>query len=62
MYYRPQIFLVMNSVRSNSLSLKYKRFILSGCKDIKIRKFDIEIKLEFLFLGYPVVVVPSMDN
>ena len=30
----------MNSVRSNNPSLKYKRFTLSGCKDIRIGKFE----------------------
>ena len=37
---RPMIIQTINSVRSNSLSLKYYRFIPSGCKDIGIRKFD----------------------
>ena len=37
--YRPFIFQTMNSVRSNCLSLKYQRFVPSGCKDIGIRNF-----------------------
>ena len=39
----------MNSVKSDSLSLKYYRFMPSGCKDVGIRKFDIEAKTQFLF-------------
>ena len=35
------IFQTMSSVRSNNLSLKYQRLTLSGCSDIRIRKFDI---------------------
>ena len=34
----------MNSVRSNNLSLKYQRFIPSGCKDIANRKFEFVAK------------------
>ena len=30
---RPSIFLSINSVRSNNLSLKYQRFTPRGCKD-----------------------------
>ena len=30
----------MNSVRSNNLSLKYKRFTPSGCKVSGIKKFE----------------------
>ena len=35
---RPSIFQTMNVVRSNNISLKYQRFIPSGCRDIGIRK------------------------
>ena len=38
----------MNSVRSNSLRLKYQRFIPSGCKDIVIRKVEFVAKTKFL--------------
>ena len=38
----------MNSVRSNSLKLKYQRFTRSGCKDILIRKFKFLEKTQFL--------------
>ena len=38
----------MNSVRSNSLSLKYQEFPPSGCQDIGIRKFDFVAKTQFL--------------
>ena len=36
----------MNSVRSDNLSLKYQRFILSGCKDIGIRKLEYGAKAQ----------------
>ena len=42
------IFQTMNSVWSNSRSLKYQRFTRSGCKDIGIRKFEIVAKTQFL--------------
>ena len=35
----------INCVRSNSRSLKYQRFTLSGCKDIGIRTFKFVEKL-----------------
>ena len=38
----------MNSVRSNSISVKYQRFTLSSCEDIDIRKFDFVVKTQFL--------------
>ena len=34
----------MHSVRSTHLSLKYLMFTPSGCKDIKIRKFEFAAK------------------
>ena len=37
---KPLIFQTMNSVRSNNLSLKYSKCKPSGCKDIRIRKFE----------------------
>ena len=40
----------MNSVRANSLSLKYHRFTASGCKDIEIRKFEFVAKTQFLWI------------
>ena len=45
---RPQIFQTNNSVRSNNLSLKYQRFIPTGCRDIEIRKFEVVAKTQFL--------------
>ena len=45
---RPWIFKNINSVRSNNLSLKYKRFTTSGCKDIGIRTFQFVAKTQFL--------------
>ena len=38
-------------VRSNSLSLKYLWFTLSGCIDIGFRKFECVAKPQFLLLG-----------
>ena len=38
----------MHSVRSYNLSLKYYRFIISGCKDIGISKFEFVAKTQFL--------------
>ena len=37
----------MNSVRSNNLSLKYKRFTPSGCKVIEIRNLSLWQRLNF---------------
>ena len=45
---KPLIFQTMNSVRSNSQSLKYHRFIPPGCKDIGVRKFKFVAKNQFL--------------
>ena len=39
----------MNSVRSNSFSLKYQRFTLSDCKDIWIRTFNFVTRTQFLY-------------
>ena len=38
----------MNSVRSNSLSLKYQTFEQLGCKDIKIIKYEFVATTQFL--------------
>ena len=38
----------MNSVRSNSLSLKYHRFTTSGSKDIGVLIFEFVAKTQFL--------------
>ena len=45
---RPFIFQTINSVRSNSLSLKYQRFTPSGCEAIGVRKFEFVAKTQFL--------------
>ena len=37
---RPLKFQTMNAVRLNNVSLKYQRFISSGCKDIGITKIE----------------------
>ena len=47
----PKIFPTMNSVKSNKLSLKYKRFTPSGCKDIGIIKSEFAVKTHFLFMN-----------
>ena len=48
---RPLIFQTMNSVRSNSISVKYQRLKLSGCEGIDIRKFDFRrIKLIYIII------------
>ena len=38
----------MNCVSSSDLSLKYKRFSLLDCQDIRIRKFELVTKTQFL--------------
>jgi len=48
---RPLMFQTMNSVRLNSLSLKYHWFTPSGFKDIRIRKFEFVAKTQFLYLS-----------
>jgi len=45
---KPSIFQTMNSIRPNYPSLKYNRFILSGWKDIGIKKFKFVTKTPFL--------------
>ena len=42
---RPLIFETMDPVRLNSLNMKYQRFTLSGCKDMRIRKLEFVAKL-----------------
>ena len=42
----------MNCVRSNNLSLKYQRFIPSGCKGIGSRKLEFMAKTQFLFMFF----------
>ena len=46
---RLMIFQTINSVRSNSLSLKYQRFKSSGWAAIGIRKVEFVAKTQFLF-------------
>ena len=46
------IFQTINSVKSNSLSLKYQRFTPSGCKDIRVRKCEFVAKTQFLWLTF----------
>ena len=40
----------MKYVRSNNVSLQYQRFILLGCKDIRVRKFEFMAKTQFLYV------------
>jgi len=44
-----QIFQTMNSVRSNDISLKYKRFTTLDSKDKGIIKSEFVTKIQFLF-------------
>ena len=37
----------MNFVKSNNLSLKYRKFTPSGCNDLVIRKFKFVVKNQF---------------
>ena len=46
---RPVIFQTINSVRSNSLGLKYKSFTPSGCKDKGIINIEFVAKTQILF-------------
>ena len=41
---RPLIFQTINSVRTNSLSLKYQRFTTVGCLDVGVRKYEFVAK------------------
>ena len=49
---RPLIFQTINSVRLNSLSLKYQRFTPSRCLDIGVRKCEFVAKTQFLYRIY----------
>jgi len=40
----------MNSVRSNNISLKNKRFTTSDCKDLGIVKFVLMAKTKLFYL------------
>ena len=48
----------MNSVKWNNLRLKYHRFTPSGCKDIRIRKFEFVAKIQFLYI----VVIEKLNQ
>ena len=47
---RPEIFQTINSVSSNNKSLKYQSFTPSGCKVVRIRKFESVAKNQLLRL------------
>ena len=53
---RPLIFQTINSVRPNNL--KCWRFTLSGCKDVRIRNFEIVEKAQLVWL-IKIVKFPS---
>ena len=53
---RPLIFQTMNSVSSNSLSLKQQMFAPSGCKDIGIWKLEFVGKTKFLYIMKTIVI------
>ena len=57
---RPLMFQTMNSVRSNSLSLKYHRCTTSGCKNIGIRKFEFVAKTQFLLVSKALNMVSNL--
>ena len=50
------IFQTMNSFKLNNQSLKYQRFVLSGCKDKGIRKFQFVGKTQILCLNFALIV------
>ena len=50
----------MNSVRSNSLSLKFQGFPTSGCQDIRSRKFKFGAKTQFLLRTYMLSALNSL--
>ena len=50
-----KIFQTLNYVKINKLSLKYQRFTPSGCKDIKIKKFEFDAKNQFLYPMLPLI-------
>ena len=53
--YRSLIFLTINAVRSNSLSLRYQRFTPSDCKDIGIGKFEFVVASFFKLRKSPLL-------
>jgi len=50
---RPLIFQTMNCIISINLSLKYKNFTESGCKEIGIQNFEVVAKTQFLYEWNP---------
>ena len=51
---KPLIFQSMNSVRSNSLSLKYQKFTPTGWKDMGIRNFVSVLSKLLNFQSLPI--------
>ena len=49
----------MKTVRLNNLDLKYKRYKLSGCKDIGIITFEFVVKTQFLCF-HSMLIVPRL--
>ena len=56
------IFQTMNSVGSNSLSLKYQRFTSSSCEDILIRKFKFVARTQFLCYLRKIRIIADADR
>ncbi len=55
---KPLIFQTIHFVRSNSLSLKFRRFTTFVCIDIAIRKFGFAAKIQFLSFKKPRLLDP----
>ena len=53
------IFQTMNYVRTDILSLKYQRFVLSGYKDKGIRKFEFVAKTQIIYSVYSSLTINS---
>ena len=59
---KPLIFQTINSVRSNSLSLKYQRFAPSGRQDIEIIQVDFLAKTLFFFISNCNLVLNNLSH
>ena len=53
----------MNSVRLNNLTLKYQRFLPSGCNDIRFRKVEFVAKTQFLYTKkFSLIILNCKEN
>ena len=59
---RSLIFQTFNSVKSKNLSLKYQRFIPTGCRDLEIRKFEVVAKTQFLYVTFLVQLYDLLSS